>query len=145
MFSAKNAASKIDSSSTTLLSAGSQLQGDLSLQSDSRLDGTICGTVQCSATLTIGPSGLVQGEIKAKKILLYGTVKGLIYASEIEILPTGCVDGDIYADSLCIEAGGRFTGEAHTLSTASRQALLAQDSSKSLPNDNTALAADTNP
>ena len=145
MFSAKNSASKTDSSSTTLLSAGSQLQGDLSLQSDSRIDGTICGTVKCSETLTIGHSGLVQGEIKAKKILLYGTVKGLLYASEIEILPTGCVDGDIYADSLCIEPGGRFTGEAHTLTTASRQALLAQDSSKPLSNDNTSFAANINP
>ncbi|MEH8016697.1 polymer-forming cytoskeletal protein [Rheinheimera muenzenbergensis] len=144
MFSAKNSVSKNDPSNCTLLSAGSVLQGELSLPSDCRIDGAICGKVQCNQTLLVGQSAVVQGEIRAGKILVYGTVKGLLYATEIEILASGCVDGDIYADSLCIEPGGRFTGESHTLPATSRQAHSAAENSKPLPQKPNTLAIDIN-
>ena len=48
---------------TTLISAGTTIKGDISSNSDLRIDGTIIGNINSNAKIVIGSSGVVEGDI----------------------------------------------------------------------------------
>ncbi len=60
----------------------------------------------------IGKSGVVNGEICAKKVIVSGNLKGIVDSESIEILPNGKIDGTIICNELYIEKKGIFVGES---------------------------------
>ena len=48
---------------TTLIGAGTTIKGDISSNSDLRIDGTIIGNINSNAKIVIGSSGVVEGDI----------------------------------------------------------------------------------
>lgn len=104
---------KAISTSATLISAGTVVQGDLKSQSDLRIDGTIHGNVSCSAKVVIGPSGFVEGNIDGAHADISGRLVGNVVAKEMVQLRTQChVQGNISAASLQIDAGAVFNGQS---------------------------------
>ena len=104
---------KAVTTSATLISAGTVVQGDLKSQSDLRIDGTIHGNVSCSAKVVIGPSGFVEGNIEGAHADISGRLVGNIVAKEMVQLRTQCqVQGNITAASLQIDAGAVFNGQS---------------------------------
>lgn len=77
------------------------------MQVDGCLQGNICST----HTVTINPSGRVQGIIYARHLIVKGLLEGEFYAEQVDIMQSGVLSGNIHSDNLCIETGGRFTGE----------------------------------
>ena len=57
-------ADKNFTSSATLISAGTELQGDLKSENDLRIDGTIHGNVSSHARVIVGPTGFVDGNVE---------------------------------------------------------------------------------
>jgi cytoskeletal protein CcmA (bactofilin family) len=104
---------KAATTSATLISAGTVVQGDLKSQSDLRIDGTIHGNVSCSAKVVIGPSGFVEGNIEGAHADISGRLVGNVVAKEMVQLRTQCqVQGNISAASLQIDAGAVFNGQS---------------------------------
>ncbi len=132
MFSAKNPAGKASPLQTTFISPDCQLQGELLLNCDTRVDGQIQGKLQCSKAVMIGASGQLQGAVSAALISVHGHISGTLYADRVEILASGYVEGDIYTDSLSIEPGGRFLGETHSMPAATDRPQLAAGSRSEL-------------
>ncbi len=94
-----------------IFSGGSDIIGNLNLNSDLRLDGTIEGDLLCEAKVVIGKLGKVQGNIICNEILIEGNVIGNITVkSIIDIRSTAKIDGDINAKKLIIEEGASFNG-----------------------------------
>ncbi|BCD67317.1 hypothetical protein NitYY0918_C0193 [Nitratiruptor sp. YY09-18] len=60
--------------------------------------------------VSVGKSGVVDGEIYAQKVLVSGLVKGKIDAEHIEIMTGGRVVGEIIVDNLLIQNMGIFSG-----------------------------------
>jgi cytoskeletal protein CcmA (bactofilin family) len=99
----------------TLIGTGTRIEGRLVVNKSIRLDGTIEGSIESSAdtqvTVAIGQTGLVQGDVRAHRILVNGQVDGNIYAREkCELLETSKVKGDIHYGLLGIEHGAEILG-----------------------------------
>ena len=99
---------------TTLISSGTTLKGDISSNSDLRIDGTIIGNISSSSKIVIGSSGIVEGDITGNQADIVGKVSGNIRAKELLQLRGECVvTGNLYAGKLQIEPSATFNGQCH--------------------------------
>ena len=98
----------------TLISAGTTLKGDISSNSDLRIDGTIIGNIQSSAKIVIGTTGVVEGDITGNQADIVGKVAGNIRTKELLQLRGECaVTGNLYAGKLQVEPTATFNGQCH--------------------------------
>ncbi len=99
---------------TTLISSGTTLKGDISSNSDLRIDGTIKGNIYSGAKIIIGATGVVEGDISGNQADISGKVSGNIKAKELLQLRGECVvSGNLYAGKLQIEPSATFNGQCH--------------------------------
>ena len=56
---------------------------------------------------------MVDGEIKARRILVSGTFVGKIDAERLEIVASGKVTGEVSVAQLVVESGAHFNGTSH--------------------------------
>lgn len=99
----------------TLIGAATRIEGRMVVNKSIRLDGTIEGSIESASdqhvTVAIGHTGLVQGDVRAHRVLVNGQVDGNIYAREkCELLETSKVKGDIHYGLLGIEHGAEILG-----------------------------------
>jgi cytoskeletal protein CcmA (bactofilin family) len=100
------------STSATLISEGTSLQGDVKSENDLRIDGTIHGNVISSAKVVIGPSGYVEGNIHGKQADITGKVNGNITVMEVlQLRGESNVQGNIHAATLQIDPTAVFNGQ----------------------------------
>src|ERR1700751_3536246 len=98
----------------TLISAGTTLKGDISSNSDLRIDGTIIGNVHSSSKIVIGASGNVEGDISGNQADIEGKVSGNIKTKDLLQLRGDCVvNGNVHAGKLQIEPTAVFNGQCH--------------------------------
>jgi cytoskeletal protein CcmA (bactofilin family) len=98
----------------TLISAGTTLKGDISSNSDLRIDGTVVGQIKSSAKIIIGSTGVVEGDIMGNQADIVGKVTGNIRSKELLQLRGECVvTGNLYAGKLQIEPSATFNGQCH--------------------------------
>ena len=88
------------------------LKGQIYGREDVTIDGEVEGTVELQEhRLTVGPNGKVVATIKAREIVVLGTVHGNIETREkIEIRKEAKVVGDIRTARIVIEDGAYFKG-----------------------------------
>jgi len=88
------------------------LKGELAGNEDLALDGEFEGTVELNdASLTVGSQGRVQADIRAREIIIDGTVRGQLRATDrLMITKNGNVVGDLVAARVVIEDGAYFKG-----------------------------------
>jgi cytoskeletal protein CcmA (bactofilin family) len=88
------------------------LKGQIYGREDLTIDGEVEGTVELQEhRLTIGPNGKVVATIKAREIVVLGTVHGNVEAREkIDIRKEAKVIGDIRTARIVIEDGAYFKG-----------------------------------
>jgi cytoskeletal protein CcmA (bactofilin family) len=99
---------------TTLISSGTTIKGDISSNSDLRIDGTIIGNINSSAKIVIGSSGVVEGDIFGNHADIVGKTSGTIKVKELLQLRGDCVvNGNVYAGKLQVEPTATFNGQCH--------------------------------
>lgn len=88
------------------------IKGQILSREDLTIDGEMEGTVECQEhRLTVGPNGRVQAGIKAREILVLGTVHGNVEVTDrIEIRKDAKLIGDIKTARIVIEDGAYFKG-----------------------------------
>jgi len=97
----------------TLIGQDSHFKGDLISKRVVRIDGIIEGNVQ-AATLIIGKTWSIKGDVSAREIEVNGGIEGNVRAEEIvEIRPEGSVEGDINTVKLIISEGALFAGHSY--------------------------------
>ena len=85
-----------------LFVTGTALVGDITSQSDIRIDGKITGNLTCSAKLIIGPTGEVEGTVDCKSAVVEGTFDGVLHVNELlSIADTARVTGEVRYNKLC--------------------------------------------
>ena len=91
------------------LTKGTTVEGTLRCDNDIRVDGTIKGKLTCNAKVIIGPSGLVEGEIRCQNAVVEGRFKGIMHVTELlNIRETAEVDGEITTNKLLVQSGAKF-------------------------------------
>ena len=103
---------KTNGTGATLISAGTTLKGDMSSNSDLRIDGTVIGNIESSSKVIIGGTGIVEGDITATQTDISGKVSGNIRAKELlQLRDESMVTGNLYAGKLQIEPTATFNGQ----------------------------------
>ena len=104
---------------TTLVGAGTTVKGDISSNSDLRIDGTVIGNIHCAAKVVIGANGVVEGDISGNQADIIGKVTGNIKAKDLlQLRGDSTVTGNLYADKLQVEPSATFNGQCHMGATA---------------------------
>jgi cytoskeletal protein CcmA (bactofilin family) len=98
----------------TLISSGTTLKGDISSNSDLRIDGTVIGNIKSSAKIIIGSSGVVEGDIDGNMADIVGKVSGNIKTKELlQLKGDSVVTGNLYAGKLQVEPTATFNGQCN--------------------------------
>lgn len=89
-----------------------RIEGQISGQQDMLVDGEVAGSIMLSDhTLTIGSHGKVKANIRAKNVILLGTVEGNVEASDrIEVRGQCSLTGDLRSPRVVIENGAYIKG-----------------------------------
>jgi cytoskeletal protein CcmA (bactofilin family) len=96
------------------LGKGIRHEGSLTFHGQARLDGEFSGAIQGEGLLLVGPTAQVEAEVNATKVIISGSVKGNVQASErIELKKPGNLIGDVTAPLVVMEEGVRFEGHCH--------------------------------
>src|ERR1700687_1436797 len=88
------------------------VKGQIFSREDLTIDGEVEGNVELQEhRLTIGPNGKVSAMIKAREIVVLGTIHGNVEASDkIDIRKEARLVGDIKTSRIVIEDGAYFKG-----------------------------------
>lgn len=88
------------------------VKGQIFAREDLTIDGEVEGTVECHEhRLTIGPNARVQAGLKAREIIIQGSIQGNVDASDkIDIKKEAKLVGDIKTSRIVIEDGAYFKG-----------------------------------
>lgn len=105
---------RTDGKLDTIIGKGTKVEGTVTVEGSTRIDGALAGKLISNDIVTVGPTGEVKADIKAKAIIIGGKVFGNIEASEkIEIQARAEFRGDLIAKSLLIEHGAVFHGNSN--------------------------------
>lgn len=124
----KNSTPTPASGALNALVKGTTIEGALRCESDLRVDGTIKGKLTCQAKVIIGPSGMVDGEIRCQNAVIEGRFKGVLYVSELlNVRETAEVEGEITTNKLLVQSGAKFNVACHMDAAAANGATKLVD------------------
>ena len=96
---------------TNQLKNGTIITGDLTSESDARIDGTVNGNITVKGKVIIGSTGKVIGDIACAFCDIEGKVKGkLTINNSLTLKSTANYTGEISTKKLIIEPGAIFNG-----------------------------------
>jgi cytoskeletal protein CcmA (bactofilin family) len=96
----------------SIISAGLTIEGKIGGDGDVRLEGRFKGDVKVNGSVTIEPGAHIGGEISANNVIVGGHVEGNITAtSQVRLLESCELIGDLKASSLTVAAGSRMRGQ----------------------------------
>jgi len=97
--------------SVNRIAPGTIIKGEININGDIRIEGTIVGIVKSKGRLIIGDTGTIEGEITCQNAEIQGMVKGKLHVGEITTLKsTANFLGDIITNKIAIEPGAKFSG-----------------------------------
>ena len=87
------------------------IKGEIRTREELFVDGEVEGLVESHSLLTVGPNGKVRANIKAREVIIFGSVRGNVEVVEkIAIREQGSLVGDIKAAGISIDDGAYFKG-----------------------------------
>ena len=113
-----------------------RLKGEMSSDEELYLDGEIEGSLDIRHKLTIGPNGKVKANVKARELVVFGSIQGNVEAVGRIVIMTGAsIMGDVKTAGIVIEDGAYFKGaidilhpEVKAPESASRPLVMAERS-----------------
>lgn len=108
---ARAAASAPPGARVSVLGPTLKFKGDLVADEDLVVQGQVEGSILHTRSLTIGAQGRMQGDIKARRITVEGTVDGDLYALDSVVLRAGAiVRGNVFSNKVSVAEGAKFSG-----------------------------------
>lgn len=95
----------------SLIAADLTIEGKIEGAGNVRIAGKFKGDIKVQGNLTIDQGAKVSGGVSANKVTLAGELDGNITsAQQVDVLPSGAINGDLKAGSLTVAAGSRIRG-----------------------------------
>ncbi len=94
----------------SIVSAECYFQGTLSVQGSLRVDGTLEGSVDNARQVIVGEGGKIVGDVTGQTVVCSGEIEGNVCAEMLEVLGKASIRGDIRAQKMIVEEGGRIEG-----------------------------------
>jgi cytoskeletal protein CcmA (bactofilin family) len=96
---------------TAFIGKTTRLQGQIYSEEELYMDGELEGSLEVRHLLTIGPNGKVKANVKAKELVVRGSIHGNVEASDrISIMSGASIVGDVKTAGIVIEDGAYFKG-----------------------------------
>ena len=93
------------------LTAGSKIVGNITADSDFRIDGLIEGDLNCTGKVVIGEAGRIKGMVTCANAEILGLMEGKINCSQqLNLRASGRIIGDVHTKTLIVEPGAQFNG-----------------------------------
>ena len=93
------------------LTAGSKIVGNITADSDFRIDGLIEGDLNCNGKVVIGEAGRIKGTVVCTNAEILGLMEGKITcAQQLSLRANGKINGDVHTKTLIVEPGALFNG-----------------------------------
>ncbi len=90
---------------------GGTVEGNLSALSAEFVGGTVKGNVTVDERIVIDEETVIEGDVKAKDLVISGKVNGEIKAENtVRLTSSAVIKGDLYASSISIESGAKLDG-----------------------------------
>ena len=87
------------------------IKGEIRAREELLVEGEVEGMLESQSLLTVGPNGKVRGNIKARQVAIFGSVRGNVEVTEkIAIREQGSLIGDIKGAGISIDDGAYFKG-----------------------------------
>lgn len=98
-------------SSHNTIAQGTTIKGDITTETDIRIDGTIVGNINCGGKIILGPKSAVTGDIIADSAEIMGTLTGNAKVKELLTLKsTARIEGDVEMLTLSVEPNAYLSG-----------------------------------
>ena len=102
----------------TFIHSAVKAQGDLMFSGSLYFDGLIKGNLVAQEDgkdrLVLGKNSKVTGNVRANKIVVFGTISGSIYsAGVVSLMPGANIRGDIYYRNIDMRHGASVSGRFH--------------------------------
>jgi cytoskeletal protein CcmA (bactofilin family) len=95
----------------SVIGAGLLIEGKIEGDGDIHIGGTFKGDVRVNGDVTVEPGARVSAEISAGTVTVGGQIDGNISATtQVKLLQSGQLIGDLKAKSLTVAAGSRMRG-----------------------------------
>jgi cytoskeletal protein CcmA (bactofilin family) len=99
-------------SAETVIAAGLTMEGNIASGGDVRIAGRFKGDVSVDGNFRIDSGGRLEGQVKARGVVIGGELQGNIDgAKHVDLLTTGVIVGDVKAASITVAAGSRMRGQ----------------------------------
>jgi cytoskeletal protein CcmA (bactofilin family) len=107
-------AKSVISNDLKIIGQGLKIISQGTLQVDGEVEGDVRGT-----EVIIGEKGRVTGTVAAERVIVRGTISGVIRGMTVTLQASSRVEGDIHHMSLAIEQGAEFDGRCKRPADAS--------------------------
>jgi len=87
----------------TIITTGTEVSGTIKGNDSVHIDGVVKGDVIVNNMVVIGKSGIVDGSIRAQRVMISGQLDGSIVCDDLEVLQTGKVRDEINAAVIILD------------------------------------------
>ncbi len=95
----------------TMIGEGTMFEGTIVVPHSIRIDGTVKGNIETSEVLTVGATGVIEADVKAKSAIIGGKIQGkVIVEDRIELEQNAVLIGDVRTRDIVINEGAVFHG-----------------------------------
>jgi cytoskeletal protein CcmA (bactofilin family) len=102
----------INSPAETVVGPSVKIQGDLVSEGNIRIEGAVSGKVKTSQSVHVGEAAKIAADVHAGSAVIAGEIQGnMKIGSNLVLLSTARVNGDIACAVLRVEDGAQFTGK----------------------------------
>lgn len=117
---------------TNRIVEGTIITGDVSSETDFRLDGKLIGNFKSTGKLVIGPSASIVGDVEAGNVDIEGSFEGKLNIKGLLSLKSkSSVKGEIVVGKLSVEPGADVTATCKMQNTAGTKSIKAAKDVKS--------------
>ena len=102
--------------SSTIISAGTEIVGDLSFRGHLQIDGSVFGNLiaddRSKASVTVGDKGRVIGEISVPTVTVSGRITGDVHSCENLVIKSSAnIQGNMYCNIIEVASGAVLEGK----------------------------------
>ncbi len=96
---------------TAAIGPSMRIKGEIHAREELLVDGEVEGVMESESLLTVGPNGKVRANIRAREVVIFGSVHGNVEVTgKIAIREQGSLIGNIKSAGISIDDGAYFKG-----------------------------------
>ena len=116
------------------ISTGTKVKGEISSDTDIRIDGTFEGMIYSKGRVVIGEKAVITGDVICSNADLWGKMEGNFFVKDtLSLKSSSKVKGDLHVKRLQVELDARFDGGCRMISDEEFSRLAGEKTGQSQP------------